>query len=224
MGTNTTPDYERGLTFEKVWASIQELRKSQAETDRMLKENAERWEQEAKRREEETKRDAQMIANWKADFNRMVRRSNKQLGELHPRFGQMAEHLVTRHICRRFNELGYDFRYYTSKLDGQKIYDEYGKVKAEVSMVLENGETIMAVDVETHPKVKDVELHIRHLEIVREFRSKINDKRKIQGAIAGVIFGTAEKKATVEAGLYVIEQSGDTMKIDVPEGFVPREW
>jgi len=27
-----------------------------------------------------------------------------------------------------------------------------------------------------------------------------------------------------KSGLYVIEQSGDTMKIDVPEGFVPREW
>jgi len=44
------------------------------------------------------------------------------------------------------------------------------------------------------------------------------------GAIAGAIFGTAEKKATIEAGLYVIKQSGDTMKIDVLEGFVPREW
>lgn len=28
----------------------------------------------------------------------------------------------------------------------------------------------------------------------------------------------------IEAGLFVIEQSGDTMKIDVPEGFQPREW
>jgi hypothetical protein len=46
----------------------------------------------------------------------------------------------------------------------------------------------------------------------------------IKGAIAGAIFGAAEKKATMEAGLYVVEQSGDTMKIDVPEDFVPREW
>ena len=32
------------------------------------------------------------------------------------------------------------------------------------------------------------------------------------------------KKAVIEAGLFAIEQSGDTMKIDVPEGFVPSEW
>ena len=36
---------------------------------------------------------------------------------------------------------------------------------------------------------------------------------------------TAEQmKATIEAGLYVIEQSGDTMRINVPDGFVPRKW
>jgi len=72
--------------------------------------------------------------------------------------------------------------------------------------------------------VKDVEQHIKRLEILREFRGRRHDERKIQGAIAGAIFGVAEKKATLEAGLYVVEQSGDTMKIEVPPGFVPREW
>jgi hypothetical protein len=30
--------------------------------------------------------------------------------------------------------------------------------------------------------------------------------------------------AALEAGLYVIVQSGDTMKLKIPEGFQPREW
>ena len=37
----TTFDYERGLTFEQVWASIKELRESQKETDRQMKESRE---------------------------------------------------------------------------------------------------------------------------------------------------------------------------------------
>jgi len=69
-----------------------------------------------------------------------------------------------------------------------------------------------------------VEHHIKRLEILRDHRRGINDKRTIKGAIAGAIFGLEEKKATREAGLYVVEQSGDTMKIDVPNDFVPREW
>ena len=215
METNTTPDYERGLTFEKVWASIQELRESQREEAEQRKEEAER---EAKLRKEEAERDAK----WKADFDRMVRRNNKQLGELRRRFGQLAEHLVAPNINKRFNELGYHFGSFSP--GGHIIHDENGKVKAEIDILLENGETVMAVEVKVKPAVKDVEHHIKRLEMLRDHRRGINDKRKIQGAIAGAIFGTAEKKATVEAGLYVIEQSGDTMKIDVPEGFVPREW
>jgi len=91
-------------------------------------------------------------------------------------------------------------------------------------LLLENGETIMAIEVKAKPAVKDVEHHIKRLELLREHRRGINDKRTIKGAIAGAIFGAEEKAATLEAGLYVIEQSGDTMKIDVPDGFIPREW
>jgi len=89
---------------------------------------------------------------------------------------------------------------------------------------MENGETIIALEVKTKPALKDVEHHIKRLEILRDHQRGINDRRTIKGAIAGAIFGAEEKKATVEAGLYVVEQSGDAMKIDVPDGFVPREW
>jgi hypothetical protein len=43
-------------------------------------------------------------------------------------------------------------------------------------------------------------------------------------AIAGAVLTQSLKEAIVEAGLYAIEQSGDTMKISVPEDFRPREW
>jgi len=36
MGQTTYPDYERGLTFEKVWASIQELKEENAKQARLL--------------------------------------------------------------------------------------------------------------------------------------------------------------------------------------------
>ena len=91
-------------------------------------------------------------------------------------------------------------------------------------MLLENGDAIMAVEVKAQPAVKDIAHHLKRLEILREHRDKLNDRRKILGAIAGAMFGGPEKEATLEAGLFVIEQSGDTMKIDVPDGFVPREW
>jgi hypothetical protein len=78
--------------------------------------------------------------------------------------------------------------------------------------------------VKVEPKARDIDRHIKRLEILREHRNKINDRRTIYGAIAGAIFGGAEKEATIEAGMFVLEQSGDTMKLEVPNEFVPREW
>jgi hypothetical protein len=32
------------------------------------------------------------------------------------------------------------------------------------------------------------------------------------------------RTAALKAGFYVIVQTGDTVKIDVPEGFIPKTW
>jgi hypothetical protein len=34
----------------------------------------------------------------------------------------------------------------------------------------------------------------------------------------------AVRTAALKAGFYVITQTGDTVKIDVPEGFIPKAW
>jgi hypothetical protein len=44
------------------------------------------------------------------------------------------------------------------------------------------------------------------------------------GAVAAGIIPEGVKPYAIEKGLFVIEQSGDTAVISVPEGFVPRKW
>jgi predicted GTPase len=46
----------------------------------------------------------------------------------------------------------------------------------------------------------------------------------ILGAIAGAVFEDNVKDAARDAGFYVIEQSGDTMKIEIPEGWKPAAY
>jgi hypothetical protein len=153
---------------------------------------------------------------------RVVKQTSRQIGGLHRRFGELAEHMVAPGIVKRFNELGYHF--HSVSPGGQRILDENGKVKTEVDLLLENDEYVVAIEVKTRPVEWDIEHHTRRLEILREHRNKHHDSRIILGAIAGAIFPQEVKKLSLDAGLYVLEQSGDTMKIDVPEGFVPREW
>jgi hypothetical protein len=81
------------------------------------------------------------------------------------------------------------------------------------------------VEVQTKPTEKDIAHHIGWLEIRRDWREKRQEKpKRILGAIAGAVFPNILREQVIEAGLYVIEQTGDTMKISVPEGFKPREW
>jgi hypothetical protein len=188
------PPTGEGLTFEKVWAMFQENERKSLEM----------WEKMREERREERR-----------EIDRII-------GELGNRFGELAEHLVAPNIHQRFNELGYHFDAVAS--GGYVIRDENGKVTAEVDILLENDKYIMAVEVKAKTHIKDIEHHIKRLEILRQYRNKHHDTRIIQGALAGAIFGSAEKQAVIEAGFYVLEQSGDTIKMDIPEGFVPREW
>jgi hypothetical protein len=151
-----------------------------------------------------------------------MKETDRKIGELGNRFGELAEHLVAPNIHERFNELGYHFDGVAP--GGYVIRNEEKKVIAEVDILLENDSYIMAVEVKAKPHIKDIEHHIKRLEILRNYRNKHHDTRKIHGAIAGAIFGNEEKEASIEAGFFVLEQSGDTVKMDVPDGFIPREW
>jgi Holliday junction resolvase-like predicted endonuclease len=188
------PPTGEGLTFEKVWAMFQETDRQSKETDRRLKE-----------------------------AERLIARNGRQIGGLHRSFGEMAEHLVAPGIEARFNEMGYHFGDVTRK--GYYVKDRAGKILTEIDILLENGETIIVVEVKAKPALKDIEHHIKRLEILRDHRIEMDEKRKkILGAVAGAIYENDVKKAVREAGLFVLEQSGDTMKLDMPAGFVPQEW
>ena len=199
METTMTHDYPKGVTPEEVWAILRDVAERQKETDRIVKETAES----------------------QKETDRRMKETDIRMGFLNNRFGELAEHLVAPGIEEKFNALGYKF---IAALKGYELRDEKGNVKTQIDILLENGSCIMAVEVKSKPKMQDIEHHIKRLEILRQYRNKTNDNRKIYGTIAGAIFGEAEKKACIEAGFYAIEQTGDTMRIDVPEGFAPKEW
>ena len=207
MGTRAIPKKKPKTAYEEIWEILRENAEQQKIVKQMMEENAEQ----------------QKITERKIkETSEQMKRTDERMGFLSNRFGELAEHLVAPKIHERFNELGYHF---TERADnGWIIYGEDGKTKAEIDLLLQNGDTVMAVEVKTKPKVKHIEEHIKRLEILRDNRKKLNDQKHVEGAIAGAIFGIEEKKATVEAGLYVIEQSGDTMMISVPVSFKPRRW
>jgi hypothetical protein len=199
-------DPQMGLTFEKVWAALMELREESKETDRLIREL----------REGSKETDRQL-----KDTARLVKETSQSIGGLNNSLGELAEHLVAPNIKEKFNALGYHFK---GIAENHRIENEQGQIIAEIDILLENSEYIVAVEVKSKPKNADIENFVRRLEILRKYKDENNDKRKIRGAIAGAVFHDSIKSTTLKAGFYIVEQTGDTVAINVPEGFNPKEW
>jgi predicted AAA+ superfamily ATPase len=149
-----------------------------------------------------------------------VAATNRSIGELGNRFGELAEHLVAPNIAKRFNELGYHF--VGVARGGFEIF-ENDQVVTEIDILLENEKTIAIIEVKSKPTMQDIKKHLKRMSIVRKHYDQIGKAHKVLiGAVAGAVFPDKVKKFTIETGFYVITQSGDTVKIDVPENFKPK--
>jgi hypothetical protein len=240
MSTNNIPNSNE-LTFEKTWQMFQEtgkelrelfketdrriqatdrqlqeadrqLKERMQETDRQLKEHMQETDRQLKERMQETDR-------LQKKNEKLIGRLSKQFGHLGQRFGELAEHLVAPGIIRIFNKLGYHF----NEVVRLEITDDHNKTLTEIDLLLENDETIVVVEVKAKPRESDIPHHITRLNILREHRKKHKKAdKKIIGAIAGAVFDKVIKANAIEAGFYTITQSGDTLKIDVPDDFEPR--
>jgi hypothetical protein len=205
MGDMTQPqEPQRGLTFEDVWAAMMETDRRFKETDRRIA--------ETDRQLKETDR---QLRESKTELDR-------KMGELGNRFGELAEHLVAPSIHEKFNAAGYHFDAVFP--GGSEIKDPGSETYAEIDILLQDTEYIVAVEVKSKLLEKHVDAHVKRLEILRRWADKHHDRRKIRGAVAGAIVSRNVAQYALKTGFYVIVQTGDTVKIDVPAGFTPRDW
>ena len=189
-----------GLTFEKVWAMFQE-------TDRKMEENARQLEENARQMKE---------------TERQMKITDRKIGELGNRFGELVEHLVAPSIMEKFNEIGF---FFTKKSENVDIREPHNPDSfAEIDILLENGDVVIAVEVKAKPNQNDINDHINRIEILKRAADRHGDTRKYRGAIAGAIMPKELRSQILRSGFYAIEQTGDTVKINIPEGFTPREW
>ena len=211
----TMPDYPKDVTFEKVWAMFQEnarlikeLREESKETDRRMQETDRRM-QETDRRIKETER--------------LVNETGKQVGGLNNSFGELAQHLVAPNIIEKFNELDFDF---TKCSLNVKVRDPGNKKKylAEIDIMLEDGDVVVIVEVKAKANKKDLKNHAKRMKKLRLYADAHGDKRRYQGAVAVAMANDTIRELILGQGFYLIEQTGDTVRINMPEGFSPRIW
>jgi hypothetical protein len=214
MAEQNIPGSPGQLNAEDIWALFRE-------SDRRFREITEK----ADRRHEETERIFRESERRHEETDREVRQALKEasrlVGNLSNKLGIVVEHLVLTNILEKFNELGYEF----SKMGPNiRIEDKKKNIIAEVDAMLENGDYALDIVVKTQLNVKDVDEHLERMDKLRRYADDRHDTRKFLGAVAGAIVADNVKEYALKKGFYVIKQSGDTVSIENPGGFKPREW
>jgi hypothetical protein len=213
---------QRRVTYDDVWETLHEfslsLERSKAEHDRMIA--------EMKASHAESDRKAQ---ESKAEYDRRQEKLDAQLKELSANvggvnnsMGDMAEGLMATDLYATFKAQGLDFDQFTGnyKLKERKT----GRTLTEVDMLLLNGTIAMAVEVKTTMTRGDVDEHKKRMEILRNKPNSLFTNRKLYGAMASIKTSKFARQYAIKQGFFVIELTGDTIKVDMPDDFIPKTW
>jgi predicted AAA+ superfamily ATPase len=199
--------------FQETDKKFQETALKFQETDKKFQETALRF-QETDKKFQETDKKFQ-------ETDRAVKEASRIVGNLGNKLGIVVEHMVLSNILEKFNGLGYEF---TKAGPNVRIEDWKRRILTEVDALLENGDFALAIEVKTQLNVGHVDEHLERMEKLRRYADDRGDKRKFLGAVAGAIVAANVKEYALKKGFYVIRQSGDTVTIENPASFKPREW
>ena len=209
---------ETDLKFQKTERELREMfketdRKFQ-ESDRKFKELRENIERTTlgfdKLREEREKMDKLLTEKF-LESKRMVDR-------LTGKWGTFVEEFVAPGVIRIFNErnikLNRITRGFKAKRNGTQI---------EIDILGVNEEYVVLVEVKSTLSVDDVNEHLARLGKFKTFFPEYRDYKAI-GAVAGIVIEQGADRYAYKKGLFVIAQSGESVKILNDEKFKPAVW
>jgi len=219
------------VVFERIWALlIEDQKKKERYLEEIEKKFFKQMEKNNKQLEESGNKYIRQMEEKRSKFieemddseiiDGILRAKKKKTAEGNS-FIEFYKNLIRTSIIRKFDDMGYHFDDISL---GRHIIDKKKNKRTEIDIILENKDLITAVKIITKPGIKNVNLLSSQLRILKNHRGKYNDKRKIYGAIAGAAVEKEEKQAALNAGIFVFEQDGITMKACIPQNFAPREW
>ena len=149
-----------------------------------------------------------------------MKETDRRLGKLGIRMGEVIEYMVAPNLCEKFRELGFNF---SQSNQNTIVSDRDNRISFEIDIFLQNYSKAMLVEVKTKPTTEDVQEHIERLEKMRKYSDLHNDKRSFIGAVAGAVMTDNVKEYVLKQGFFAIEPSGETFNITPPNG-KPKEW
>ncbi len=199
------------VTLDDLYRYLAEERKTREETTKEWNENIAK---ERKAREEAAK-------EWNEKMAESRKEWDKKMGDLGNRLGDVVEYtFVPDAVMRKFAELGYEIEtaardYTITGADRHSI--------AEVDILLQDGDTVILVEIKTKLTKAHIDEHVQRMQKVRE--TKRFEGKALIGAAAGAVVSGETKAYALQQGMYVLEQTGEAIQIMPRDrSFVPRKW
>jgi len=134
------------------------------------------------------------------------------------KWGRFVEGLIAPGTISMFKERG---------IEVEKVYQ---RVKAhkdgkeiEIDILATNKEYAVLIEAKSTLGIEDVNEHIERLKAFKKFFPEYSN-RKVIGAVAGIVIEEGADRFAYRQGLFVIGQTGETVKILNDKTFKPKIW
>jgi len=189
---------QQTATPESVWAILQEISQTQKGTEQIVKETAQMQKENEKKWEES-----------RIDFDRRMKKLQKQLGDWGNNFGEIAEeYFYNSFESGKQNFFGEKFDEIEKNVKGIKK-----DFKDEYDILLINGKSIGIIEVKLKAHENDIPKILRKAETFRVNFPEYKN-HKIYLGLATMAFYPELEQECINEGIAVIKQVGDAMVIN----------
>ena len=203
-----------GASWQEIRAILHELSESQRETDRRMQETDRRM-QETDRRMQETDRQTQETRRQMRETDRRLRKTEELFNS---QWGKLIEALVKGDLIALLNRRGIEVHHTSTNLERN-----FGGRTWEIDILAVNSSEVVAVEVKTTLKVRDVD---HFLDTLRNFKELMPEYagHVAYGAVAYLKADESSDKYAEGQGLFVIRATGSSASITNRQDFRPRRF
>jgi len=192
----------------------EERRKTEEErrkTEEMLAEERRKTEEERRKTEEELRR-----------LSRDIREQGKQIGGIHAKFGKFAEGLAMNSMMRIVQQW---FDIDKTRFEYNVEVKKGGKICEFDALAISNGANNTAVVLEVKSTLNDTELD-KMRQKMQDFRAMYPEHagKKLYGIVVVMHSAKGMEQRVLDAGFYLARMSKTSFTMNVPQGFVGREF
>ena len=208
-------------TYEQVLTLLSELTQAHAQAQAQAQEaQAEllRAQKETDRKFQETDRKFQETDRKFQETDRKFQETARLVSNLGGQWGLFIENQVAPACERVFSERGIPVQ-----MVSQRVKKRRGGDTLEIDVLVVNAGHVVVVEVKASLSVEAVREFLDDLRQFRDFFPEYADWQ-VHGAVAGMRIEDGADRYAYRQGLFVLAQTGDTVKILNDAQFQPKAW